>query len=584
MALQTFRALVVDDDSIARRTVGFSLWQEDFNCAYATDGDDALNRLATENFDLVVTDLRMPNKHGHALAVELLSREQPPLIIIHSSIDDPRLTKDLLLKGVDDIVYKPTNYAAFAAKARALVLRRKRAATPAAQTDIDSLSVPAKVHVEPATRETFSTISSCPIRPILRAEYERRLQNVQHLFPLSTAAYEVFQLSNNYNTTSQELVATLSKDAALTADVIRLADCAYYSRNHASTIDVREAVVRIGFKKIGEIALALSAMGAFRSCILPWLDADLSQARSMAASIALERLRETCNQCATNHGMTLCALLHPLGRLVLGSAFQEEYKMFIRHSLDRKESLSELEVQVFPESHFAALGRVLTHWNVPNELCAPLFHLGEDYTSISRLDEPLRSQVELVKLAIFIGEIAIGRWSSWDQIEPPPAQLLKRYGLLGLGDLIKQTRTDLTQLIKRHKATGHQVGGVASQDKDQPVSRTSALLYCDLSSRNPDWMPLFLQSVGVSLDTLKIGKGGMVGGLIVDCLDAKPQDVIGAIGRKEWGNLTPLLMIPRHVEPDLVECGATMCLPASVGAIQAVVQRFGEIAKQPALQ
>lgn len=86
-----------------------------------------LDRIEETKYNLIVTDLCMPNKHGHALSVELLARERvsAPVIVVHTSVDDPRMTKDLLMRGVDDVVYKPTNYAAFAAKMRALVSRRK---------------------------------------------------------------------------------------------------------------------------------------------------------------------------------------------------------------------------------------------------------------------------------------------------------------------------------------------------------------------------------------------------------------------------------------------------------------------------
>jgi DNA-binding response OmpR family regulator len=131
MLAQEFSALVVDDDPIVRRLVGFSLEQEGFHCAYALDGDDALSQLAAEQFDLVVTDLCMPQKHGHALAVELLARENVPVIVVYTAVDDPRMTRDLMSRGVDDILYKPANYPAFAAKARTLVQRRMRAKTQA---------------------------------------------------------------------------------------------------------------------------------------------------------------------------------------------------------------------------------------------------------------------------------------------------------------------------------------------------------------------------------------------------------------------------------------------------------------------
>jgi DNA-binding response OmpR family regulator len=142
MHVQKLKALVVDDDPIVRRLVAYSLGEEGFECACAEDGDDALRQLAAEQFDLVVTDLCMPQKHGHALAVDLLARENGPVIVVYTAVDDARMTRDLMTRGVDDIVYKPANYPAFAAKARALVQRRKKASAQAAAAAATSFPTP----------------------------------------------------------------------------------------------------------------------------------------------------------------------------------------------------------------------------------------------------------------------------------------------------------------------------------------------------------------------------------------------------------------------------------------------------------
>ena len=133
MPTQQLKALVVDDDPIVRRTLGFALGKEGFACLHAASGDEALAQLRDEQFDLVVTDLRMPGKNGHALAVEILAGKDRPVIVVHSSLDDPRLVKDLMARGVDDFIQKPTNYGAFAAKIKMLVERRRTSEPQAAK-------------------------------------------------------------------------------------------------------------------------------------------------------------------------------------------------------------------------------------------------------------------------------------------------------------------------------------------------------------------------------------------------------------------------------------------------------------------
>ena len=194
METTNYQALIVDDDPIARRTVGFALGREQFRCSYAIDGVDAGRQLAEQRFDVVVTDLRMPNKHGHALAVELMQSESRPLIIVHSSIDDPRLAKDLLLRGVDDVVYKPTNYEAFAAKVKSLVIRR--------QTRQQTASVPEPVpHHWRQCRFARHAIRHANPAAIAIEEYDHRLKAAKSSFPLVPDAYRIFQMSTDPEST-----------------------------------------------------------------------------------------------------------------------------------------------------------------------------------------------------------------------------------------------------------------------------------------------------------------------------------------------------------------------------------------------
>lgn len=120
------KALVVDDDEVARLMIGFALEKEDFVCDYAADGQTALAILDEQEFDLVVTDLLMPITHGHTVATELLTKKDRPIIVIHTSVLEPKIAKDLMARGVDDIVFKPTDYAVLAAKLHSLVARRNK--------------------------------------------------------------------------------------------------------------------------------------------------------------------------------------------------------------------------------------------------------------------------------------------------------------------------------------------------------------------------------------------------------------------------------------------------------------------------
>jgi len=55
--------LVVDDEEIIRDFL-FEVLNDDFEVSTASDGDEAINMIKESNFDLVITDLKMPRVSG----------------------------------------------------------------------------------------------------------------------------------------------------------------------------------------------------------------------------------------------------------------------------------------------------------------------------------------------------------------------------------------------------------------------------------------------------------------------------------------------------------------------------------------
>lgn len=61
------RVLVVDDDSEILTIIGRALSREDLDLEMVTSGREALQRLAREDFDLILSDVRMPDFDGKQL-------------------------------------------------------------------------------------------------------------------------------------------------------------------------------------------------------------------------------------------------------------------------------------------------------------------------------------------------------------------------------------------------------------------------------------------------------------------------------------------------------------------------------------
>ena len=101
--------LVVDDSSTVRKFVSVSLEMQGFSVTTACDGMDALEKLPTKKFDLVITDLNMPNMDGFELIKGLRVNSEYcdlPVIILTSLSDETNKEQGAKL-GVSSYVVKP---------------------------------------------------------------------------------------------------------------------------------------------------------------------------------------------------------------------------------------------------------------------------------------------------------------------------------------------------------------------------------------------------------------------------------------------------------------------------------------------
>jgi PAS domain S-box-containing protein len=110
MMAKTARVLVVDDDDRVRDVLVGMLKLAGHRADHASNGREALLRLEHESFDLVFTDLSMPDVDGWALAEEI-RRRWPQLKIVMVTGYAVQSEKDLRRhRLVNDIISKPIRF------------------------------------------------------------------------------------------------------------------------------------------------------------------------------------------------------------------------------------------------------------------------------------------------------------------------------------------------------------------------------------------------------------------------------------------------------------------------------------------
>ena len=101
------RVLVVDDERRQRDILQMILEAEGYETTAAGNGRQALQAARSEGFDVVLTDLKMPDLNGIELLSEILKVTPAPLVILmtaHGTIDS---AVDAMRKGAFDYLTKP---------------------------------------------------------------------------------------------------------------------------------------------------------------------------------------------------------------------------------------------------------------------------------------------------------------------------------------------------------------------------------------------------------------------------------------------------------------------------------------------
>jgi CheY-like chemotaxis protein len=106
--LTPVKLLLVDDDDLVRSGLQIVLEASEFDVTVASNVNEALQRIANEPFDVLLSDLHMPNPGDGLTVVSAMRHAHPKAVTIVLSANPDMLQAALaLVKQTDEIVRKP---------------------------------------------------------------------------------------------------------------------------------------------------------------------------------------------------------------------------------------------------------------------------------------------------------------------------------------------------------------------------------------------------------------------------------------------------------------------------------------------
>lgn len=116
------KVLVVDDEERIRDVIYQYLSREGYTVEFSSDGKEALGKLNSISYDILILDIMMPKMDGFSLLEQLPSDKRVPTIILSARDEEYDKLNGFDL-GIDDYVTKPFSPRELVARVKALQKR-----------------------------------------------------------------------------------------------------------------------------------------------------------------------------------------------------------------------------------------------------------------------------------------------------------------------------------------------------------------------------------------------------------------------------------------------------------------------------
>lgn len=144
-ANETANVLVVDDEGAIRYSVSKTLQRVGYNVSEAASGEEALEIMKKQHFDVVLTDIRMPGLTGVELLRRIKETAPDAIVILMTGYASLGTAVEALRLGAHDYLIKPSSsqdirQSVARGVERSRNLRRRRALLEAIRSNVSELT------------------------------------------------------------------------------------------------------------------------------------------------------------------------------------------------------------------------------------------------------------------------------------------------------------------------------------------------------------------------------------------------------------------------------------------------------------
>ena len=197
---------------------------------------------------------------------------------------------------------------------------------------------------------------------------EEVLLLIDHIPPFPKVAQRVMDLLVDSNTTATQLAEVIQFDAAITANVLKICNAAYFGLpRKVSSLD--EGLVVIGHDILKDIIITSSSAKFFKGKVGAGYDLGDGELwkHSVACGIMAKLLVSTVADIDASSVFT-AALLHDIGKRFLSTFIADDFQKIIKLVQDEQLTFEAAEHEIIGIDHAVLGGIIFQKWGFPSDM------------------------------------------------------------------------------------------------------------------------------------------------------------------------------------------------------------------------
>ncbi|HNW27596.1 MAG TPA: HDOD domain-containing protein [Spirochaetota bacterium] len=270
----------------------------------------------------------------------------------------------------------------------------------------------------------------------IKQRIETIISNIDQLPPLPEVASKVINMVSDPDVSFKLVAQEISKNQAMTANILKLCNSAFFSKGKEIT-SIDRAIVTLGLKEVKDIVLLVAAKPVLDKPVSGY---DLAQGdlwkqglavATMSRDIAIAKKRKDCSDIVFTGG-----IIHNVGKVVIALFVQQAFRQILDLVQTGNIALHVAEKEIMGYNHQEVGEKILVKWNFPPVLRS-IVRFYQDPASAPPEHMFEVSIVHIANAICLMGGVGIGNDGLYHEIKD---EAIKKTGL---------TQTELEEFYTR---------------------------------------------------------------------------------------------------------------------------------------